>query len=111
MRLLNRHVVVLKPKQPFIDWANAVDAGLGYEPAEWEAAAFLVPEVDTLEKIREFVVRHSEEMFEHELDAWQIDRATWPRNRSYTLLQEWFEIEIRSHVVDLGAGPLLTDEM
>jgi hypothetical protein len=112
MRILNRNVVILRPKQPYVDWANALDDGPPFDPAEEPegGTAYLVPEAATVEEIRAFVVRHGEEMFEHELDAWHTDRAAWPRNRSYTMLQEWFEIEIHSMVVDLGAGPLRADE-
>ncbi len=108
MTLVNRSVVILRPKQPYRDWANSFSDGPRFveEPGGESGTAFLVPELSTIEGIQEFVVANSEFMFEHELDAWQEAPETWPRNRSFTILQEWFEIHIHSLVIDLGEGPI-----
>jgi hypothetical protein len=112
MTLVNRSVVILRPKQPYRDWANSFSDGPRFveEPGGESGTAFLVPEFATLEEIQGFVVANSEFMFEHELDAWQDAPETWPRDRSFTALQDWFDVQIHSLVIDLGEGPIEVDE-
>ena len=40
-------------------------------------------------------------LFEAMLEGWVTDEACWPRNRTFEMFQEWFEIQMTSVVEDL----------
>jgi hypothetical protein len=41
------------------------------------------------------------EIFEIELHAWYRDPKTWPKKRTPTMFDEWFEMEFHSMIIDL----------
>ncbi len=43
----------------------------------------------------------TEPAFEALLAAWLTDPAGWPRERTFEMFQEWFEIQMTSVVEDL----------
>jgi hypothetical protein len=48
--------------------------------------------------------------FEHILDAWIVDDALWPQKCTLKMFREWFDVEYRSMVCDMGHEPLGIDE-
>jgi hypothetical protein len=111
MTLVNRSVVILRPRQPYRDWVNSFSDGprFGDGSGAESGTAFLVPEFSALEEIQEFIATNSEFMFEHELDAWQEAPETWPPDRNVNVLREWFDVQIHSLVIDLGEGQIEVD--
>ncbi len=107
MDIVNRTVVVLRPKAPYVEWANGFEGPkLPREEYGKMTSAFLVPELDTDEEAVAYVREHYQTFFEHELEAWMRDEGTWPADRSWGAFQAWFEVEIHGTVVDLGEEPL-----
>jgi len=103
---VNRFVVVLKPTEAYLNWANSCPGdGPEITLAELreECTAYLIPGV---EDPRAWIRRHFMPMFEWELAAWCTDETYWPKKRTYQLFKKFFEIEIHSIVVDLGKGPV-----
>jgi hypothetical protein len=107
IKLVNRAVVVLRPRAPYVAWANGFE---GPKLAEDEygrmASVFLVPEGGTDEETLAYVRAHCRFMFEHELAAWMTDEGMWPADRTWEAFQAWFDVEIHDVVVDLGRDPL-----
>lgn len=113
--VLNRSALILRYKQPFVDWINAVDPSpeshtftLAY--VERERTVYLV-EVEDERELALWLARHHAELFEEELEGWYTDPAVWPRDRSLERLQEWCSFELHSVVVDIGGSPLEDDQM
>jgi hypothetical protein len=52
---------------------------------------------------------HWAEIFEEMLLSWCAMSAEWPPRRTYSILREWFEIEIQELVFDLADGPILQE--
>ena len=117
---LNRALVVLRYKQPYIDWvktAGELPIDLTLEDANDDSEAFLVPSydcpqdpVDGTEEAVKWVEKRWGMLFEHVLGSWIADEAEWPKKRTLKMFREWFEVEYRSMVWDMGNEPLMIDE-
>lgn len=104
VRSVNRAVMIVKARQPYIHWAKGVDAeaALSFHECRGDGSAFLVPEFEKEEDFRAFIKSNYRMIFEHELEAWMRDESVWPRKRSYRMFEDWFKIEIHDLVFDLG---------
>lgn len=113
VRLVNRTVAVVKPKQPMLDWLKASPGGdldVSLESLRQDdTLALLVPEYDYLEDTREFVLLNFQLIFEMELEGWFTDPQLWPPNRTRELFLEWFDLELHSMAVDIASQPLSTE--
>ena len=105
MPAVNRSVMVVKPKQPFLDWLNSLDnddeMNLTLEELQIDSTAYLVPEFQTSEDQAEIVVWSHKYVFEEELMAWYTFEEEWPPIRDLDTFLEWFEVDFHSTVVDL----------
>ncbi len=91
---VNRGSITLRPKQPVIDE---------------DGDMFLMRNDDLIESRQEavsWVEKRWRDFFEFELGQWIIDDTLWPKKLSLKLFREWFDIEYRSMVWDLGQKPL-----
>jgi hypothetical protein len=115
MRFVSRAVLVLRAKQPYVDWANGFQepgaAMVTLENARVAGSAFLIPAFSRDADAAEFVERHAQAMFEHELGMWTDDRATWPGRRDAATFREWFDVEGHDIVIDLGEDAIVTEEL
>jgi hypothetical protein len=112
--MLNRAALILRYKQPFVDWINAADpspTSHRLTPAEvnQEHTVYLVEAQDEAE-LSEWLASYHEGLFEEELKGWYTDPALWPQNRSLKLLQEWCSFELHTVVLDTGESSLEDDE-
>ena len=111
MVVLNRAAVIVRYKQPFVDWINAVDPAHGspvltLAKVNEEHTVYLI-EVEDEDELARWLRRHHEELFEEELSAWYTDPAMWPRDRSLETLRRWCSIELHTVVLDLGDSPFI----
>ncbi len=108
--MINRGSVIVRPKQPFIDWAEKLDdSGLVPNP-EGERTVYLIPEYDDDVEALEVLSKCFDIIFEEELMGWHTDESAWPKNRSFSMFREWFSFEFHSLVEDLCDYPLVDDE-
>jgi len=112
--MLDRAALILRYKQPFVDWINAADPAptshiLTLAEVNQEHTVYLV-EVEDEDELSRWLARHHEKLFEQELNGWYTDPALWPRDRSLKMLQEWCSFELHTVVVDTGESPLEDDE-
>ena len=114
MQSVNRTAVVIKPKQPFVDWLNSIpdeDISFTLEQVSEDNITFLIPEYDSSEESLAYIKKTYSEIFEFELFGWYTTEELWPEKRSWKMFQEWFEIEIHSEVFDLVDGYIEKEEM
>ena len=112
MPLLNRSLLIVRPRRPFLDWYLSLDDAedVTLEDLREEPTGYLLSEYE-LEEDREAVLEHFWDLvFEHELMAWSNEEKAWPRQRTFTMFRDWFEVELSSLVIDIVDAPLLTDE-
>lgn len=108
--MLNRAALIVRPKQPFLDWAAGLDDSGLVPDAAGERTVYLVPEFESNEEGLRILKRVYAEIFERELDSWHTDSSAWPQMRDFKTFQEWFSFELHSVVEDVVDGPLIDDE-
>ena len=108
---VNRSVLVIKPKQPFVDWLLSLP--FRFDPEEVnllnlreDCNALLVPPVEDFSEVRDFIKANWSGLFEAELADWCEDDSLWPVPRTQNLFSQWFEVETHSVVTDLAEAPL-----
>jgi hypothetical protein len=111
--MLNRSAIVVKPRQPFLDWLHTADPTshrLTLCELTREPRIYLIPECDTEEDVRDVLRELCEEIFVEQLAGWFNDERTWPRDRSLDVFCRWFDFQHHSVLVDL-CDELLIDEI
>ena len=96
--------MVVKPKQPFLDWIQSVDEApenLKLEDLQDDCSSYLVPEYDTPNDERAVIAWCWDVVFDQELYSWFTDEDLWPLERTEEMFMEWFDIEFHSLVFDL----------
>ena len=97
---INRNAIVVKAKQPFLDWLNKVDSKYPITQLD-EGTIYLIREKDSNKAIENWLKRNFDQIFQNELNDWFTDQTTWPTQRTFKLFKEWFEYEMCSMILDL----------
>lgn len=108
--MLNRVALVVRPKQPFLDWAAQLDDSGLVPNVEGEQTVYLIPQFDDDDDGQKVLQRVFAEVFERELFGWHTDEAAWPHKRNFALFRKWFTVELHSVVEDLCDFELVDDE-
>lgn len=114
MRVLNRSAIVVRPKQPFLDWLHVVDptsAALTLTNLTREPTIYLVDECDDSDDERACLQAVHAAIFDDKLDGWWRDRATWPTPRSLAVFRNWFDCQFHSTLIDLADEPFIEEEI
>ncbi len=105
MEMLNRSAIIVKPRQPYLEWCRQDDAeGLAeraFKTLNEEPTVFLLPEYEDPETQQEVLEEFWPHLFEALLEGWSTDERTWPQNRTFEVFQDWFEVHMSSIVQDL----------
>ena len=113
MSEINRSLVILNPKQPFLDWARTLDdedKDLTLEQLAEDSIAYLIPELWQDSDHKELLESYYDILFDAQLAGWWNDEAVWPHKRNLKMFLDWFEVEFHSLVFDLGDGPIRVTE-
>ncbi len=118
MKLINRSALVIRPKQPYVDWVNSLDSeASGLEQAmtlaqhQQEGRVYLISEQEQVTDKESLIADHWQPIFENELGGWDEFADAWPASLSQQLFLEWFDIEPQLMVFDMTAEPLLVADM
>lgn len=110
---LNRTLVLLVPRQPFLDWLNEADPTedpLSAEDLRDDSNAFLIPQFNDAADSMKWIEKRWEMFFEHMLLEWLADESMWPENRTLEMFREWFDIETHTMVWDLAGASLQMED-
>ena len=108
--MLNRSVVIVRPKQPYLDWAASLDdSGLAPNP-QGEQTVYLIPSYVDDQHAWEIVEEVYSDIFENELWSWHIDEEAWPQGRGFEMFKQWFDVEFHSVVEDLCDYEIVDEE-
>lgn len=102
---IERVAALLKPTQLMLDWINEnsdEEDAITLEEAHADATIILLPLFEDEEQTEEYLSDIYLDIFEGELESWDENEETWPKERSLDTFLEWFEIEIHSLVKELG---------
>jgi len=114
MQSINRTAVIVKPKQPFIDWLNSMpedSSNYTLEHISKDNITFLIPEYDSPNGAVDYIRKKHSLIFEWELWGWITAEEYWPKNRNWKMFNDWFEIEINSEVFDLVDGRIEKEDV
>lgn len=104
--VVERSIVVIKPKQPFLDWINnnlaiSNESLLDLSNIRIDCNSYLIPEVNEIEDGVAYVDEVYEALFQLELASWSEDQSLWPQELTLKMFWEWFDIEISPTLIDL----------
>lgn len=102
---INRNAILVKAKKPFYDWINYVDPEFPMVDND-EGTVYLVKEMQTKEKIENWLKRNFDQIFINEMNDYHTLETDWPQKRTYKIFKEWFSVEISSLIVDLQDKPI-----
>jgi hypothetical protein len=116
MRVINRTAISIVGAGPYVEWTKETDADvykgtLTVARSQLFGTAFLLPEFELEEDVREWVEENAMWLFEFQLSAWTEDETLWPANRDLKLFREWFRVDIHSVVVDAGDDEIEGEEL
>lgn len=108
---LNRDILVVRPAEPFIAWAQGLDEQETLDPEGVRAAsnAFLIPEFEDEEETWTWIEENCATVFEYMLHDWSLDPEEWPADRSWSVFQDWFSFEHVPMAWDLVDEPLSSE--
>jgi hypothetical protein len=112
--MLNRDLLIIRYKQPFIDWINEAEPNpdgefITLEIANDDPTAYLIHEYAS-EEFENWLSECYLTLFENILGEWYTEPALWPQDRTLKLFKAWCDFELHSMVVDYVDGPLLDDD-
>jgi hypothetical protein len=109
MYMVDRGIIIVQPKQPFVDWINRTverSSPVTLQELKDDCTVFLVPEQDSIEQMLAYLQPIKPKLFEMELESWNRDRSAWPPERTEALFDVWFELHAHSAIFDLVDGPI-----
>lgn len=112
--VVERSIVVLKPKQPFLEWINlslatSNETILDLPSIRIDCNSYLIPEINEIEDGVAYVDEFFESLFHLELASWTEDQTLWPQELTLKMFWEWFDVEISPTLIDI-AGDDADDE-
>ena len=103
MYTIDRSVAIIRPKQPFLDWANQLpdaEDGVSLDDLKKDCTVILIAECNSDQEAKECISEMCLDFFEGELFSWCTHEPWWPQNRTKEMFWEWFEVEFHSMVID-----------
>jgi hypothetical protein len=110
--MLNRSALILRCKQPFVEWLNSIDpkgAKTNLEEVNQDNSVYLV-EVEDEEDLEDWLEENADKLFAEEISGWITDENLWPRKLNLEAFRKWFDIQWHSVVMDTGSTPIEDDE-
>ncbi len=104
--VVERSILVIKPKQALLDWINnnlgtEENNLLDLDSIRIDCNSYLIPEVNEIEDGIAYVDEIYETLFQLELSSWNEDQELWPQELTLKMFWEWFDIEISPTLIDL----------
>jgi len=112
--MLNRDLIIVRLKQPFVDWVNEADpypdcSRMTLEEVNEDLPAFLIHD-SACEDIEDWLKQCYRQLFEDILEHWYVDDTLWPQDITLDLFNAWCEVEVHGMIFDLVDEPLVDDE-
>ncbi|SES91670.1 hypothetical protein [Thalassotalea agarivorans] len=112
--MLNRAAIIIKYKQPAVDWINDADPydtpGISIESVNSESHVYLIDH-DDAEVLDDWIKLNYEALFFDELMGWYTDESLWPKKRTLSLFKKWFHIECHTIILDTVGTPIVSEEI
>jgi hypothetical protein len=103
MYTIDRSIAIIRPKLPFLDWANQLpdaEDAVSLDDLKKDCTVVLIAECNGDEEASECISEMCLDFFEGELFSWCTHEPWWPQNRTKEMFWELFEVEFHSMVID-----------
>lgn len=100
---INRHAIIIKPLQPFIEWVR--DLYPDKEHNITETNIYLVNE--DIGDLENWLRKKFDKFFMLELEDWHLNKKEWPQRRNYKMFKLWFQVDVSEMIYDLEKAPVL----
>ncbi len=103
-RTINRAALIVRPKQPYVDWANSVDNDgprAILQELRTDPSIYLVETIDLLEDFDLLIDDTWEWIFREQLNGWMRDADLWPEGLTREMYLEWFDCELSTMIRDV----------
>ena len=104
--MINRSSVVIRFKQPYVDWASSLEDDSTIPDLDGEPSLYLLPEFTNMKHALELLRQGYQPIFDNELNSWYRLQSAWPKNRSFAMFCQWFDFTFVSLIEDLYDWPL-----
>jgi len=110
--MLNRSVVTVSAREPFLRWLQSVSKEASTTLAEInsETTAYLLPDYQDDDERQLFLAQCYDLIFEDQLAGWWTEEGDWPDKRDLVMFTRWFSVEFHSVAIDLVDDVLLDEE-
>lgn len=110
--MLNRSVVIVRVKEPFMQWVKSLpdSADVSRDIINQDNTAYLLPDLEHGFEEEELTAQFYNLIFEEQLNSWWTEKKEWPKKRDLETFKKWFDVEFHSAVLDLVDAPLQDDE-
>ena len=102
---INRDAIIIKPKQPFLDWYYSLYPEDDYEEEIKSPNIYLIDE--TIDDVEKWLKKKFDKFFMQVLGEWHENKKEWPQRRNYKMFNLWFRVEISEMVYDFEKKPVL----
>lgn len=103
---INRNAIIIKVKQPFIDWLKQMGNNTLFPPQNENDNVYLLEEKESDKGVESWLKKNFDKIFKFELSVWSEDKKSWPANRNYKMFREWFDVAFNTLVYDLENFPV-----
>ena len=111
--LINRSLLIIKPRKPYLDWAKSIDnesRDITIEELSEDCSVYLVRDYGMYEEQEIILQKHYRDIFREQLNSWMLDESTWPVKRDYKTFKRWFRVEFHSLIYDLESSKYITED-
>jgi len=109
-QIIDRAIVLVIPKEPYYDWDKEVFPDTEGISELKEFNSYLIEESISADNPKKSLKKYWEYIFENELFNICTDEEAWPKNRTWNLFNEWFELKFSTVVTDLLNYPISKEE-
>lgn len=115
MHLLNRSILVLSPKQAYLDWVQSLPLDVAEKPADLaelqlQTATYLIDEIEQESQLVSAVETSWRDILSNELSVWDEFQDESPQ-MSRALFDDFFTVRVQLVVADASKSTLLRADL
>jgi hypothetical protein len=113
MWIVDRSIIIIQKKAPFLDWLRNLpdpDKKITLEELNDNPSCYLLPPFEEQKEAEECLEEICEEIFREEMGAWHTEEGDWEADLSLANFRKWFDYKFSPMPVDLVEGEIEKEE-
>jgi hypothetical protein len=103
---VKRTALIIKRKQPFLDWLVLYDPNDNKPSLLEESDVYLLPNFDEKSQMENWLKKNFDDIFSDQLNNWYTDETMWVQNRTFKLFKTWFDYSLHTMIYDTLEEPI-----